>query len=116
MSTENQPVKEFFLKPKTNPVYTGFTGDLEKAVKYWNYRILVKDPTDLVTMQGLLPSEFGIHEVHYLNDVPLSYSVEPVKIEGLNSVEEVHLHLEFIKNALEKEPLWFGSLQPYKPN
>jgi hypothetical protein len=65
---------------------------------HWNYRILAKKVSDEV--------QYGIHEVHYEDDIPVGCTENPVYPitfgdEG-DPIENLKWQLDAIKLALEK--------------
>lgn len=55
---------------------------------------------------------FQIHEVYYnQNDIPTSYTKEPVKIFG-HDINDINWQIDKIKNCLDKPILYYGDRFP----
>lgn len=74
-----------------------------KPDTYWNTRVLAVEHSGEV--------EFGIYEVYYKNDKPISYTENPVSCWG-NNIDDLKKDLELKHDALNKPILWSGSRFP----
>ena len=76
--------------------------------KHWNYRIMCQE------YQGEM--HYAIHEVHYENETPKSYTENPAALIS-DDIEGFSELLGFLQVALGKPILWKGDKFPeiYKP-
>jgi hypothetical protein len=70
---------------------------------HWNYRVMAKGYKNEVYL--------GIYEVYYKDDIPSSYSKDPVTIEG-NNLFELDKVLSLMTECLGKSILWYGEKFP----
>jgi hypothetical protein len=75
----------------------------------WNYRVLVSEEHG--------EPYFSMHEVHYTNDIPHSYTKESISVSS-ETIEGINWHLEKMQEALSKPILYYGERFPqeYKEN
>lgn len=70
----------------------------------WNFRILAHEVGK--------NTYFQVHEVYYdANDIPTSYTENPVSIEG-EDLKEIEWDIDMIKACLDKPVLWHGKKFP----
>lgn len=74
----------------------------------WNYRILAHEYKGEITLM--------VHEVHYTDDEPGSYSPTPAAIIG-DTPEDMREAIETISRCFKKPILWAGEKFPqlYEP-
>lgn len=65
----------------------------------WNHRVLAHENNGEVYFQ--------LHEVYYKNNIPDSYTVNPITI-GSESIKGIKWTLNKIQNAVKKPILWAG--------
>lgn len=74
--------------------------------RHWNYRIMAKK----VFFKSVVEVQYGIHEVHYKDDIPSGFTENPISLSTSNShfnsdfdpVEFLIWQIDALKIACEK--------------
>lgn len=82
----------------------------KKIANHWNHRILAFEE-DHPLRPGEKMLYFQIHDVHYKNEIPKSYSVNPTKLIS-EEVEGLKWITTKLIVATEKPTLWGGDRFP----
>lgn len=72
---------------------------------YWNYRIMAKEYKDEVVLD--------VYEVYYENNIPYSYSKEPVVV-GVYSLDDINKVLSLMRECLKNQ--YFGMVRSFQKN